>query len=152
MIEPLRLEVALDCPPAHAFDVWTARIDQWWPRSHTVTGDPAAVVLEPHVGGRLYEVAADGGEVDWGEITEWSPPSRLAYLWHIRRDRADATDVTISFHDAGDGRTRVEIVHAGWERLGDDGETWRDANLGGWGGLLPHAITACAAGREEHTA
>jgi hypothetical protein len=39
----------------------------------------------------------------------------------MRRDRADATDVEIGFVDRGDGTTRVEIEHRGWERLGADG-------------------------------
>jgi uncharacterized protein YndB with AHSA1/START domain len=142
VIEPLKLELELACPPDHAFAVWTERFDQWWPRSHTVTGDPAAVVLEPHVGGRLYERTADGAEIDWGEITAWEPPRRLAYRWHIRRDRADATDVEIAFTDAGDGTTRLAIVHSGWERLAG-GQTWRDANRGGWDGLLPSFVAAC---------
>jgi len=90
------------------------------PRPHR-HGDPDAVVLEPHAGGRIYERTHDGREVDWGEITAWEPPRRLAYLWHIRRDRLDATDVEITFTDRGDGTTRVEIIHSGRERLGDDG-------------------------------
>jgi hypothetical protein len=49
------------------------------------------------IGGRIYERTRDGTEIDWGEITVWEPPTRLAYRWHIRRDRADATDVEIPF-------------------------------------------------------
>lgn len=143
MIEPLRLELDLDCDPTHAFATWTQRFDQWWPHSHTVTGDPTAVVLEPRLGGRLYERAADGREIDWGEITAWEPPHRFTYLWHIRRDRSDATDVEITFADRGDGSTRLLIVHSGWERLGDDGVSWRDLNRGGWAGLLPSFTAAC---------
>ena len=30
-------------------------------------------------------------------MTVWEPPARLAYLWHLRRDRADATEVEIRF-------------------------------------------------------
>ena len=57
MAEPLRLDVVVACPPDHAFDVWANRIDAWWPRDHTATGEPGArVVLEPQVGGRIYEV------------------------------------------------------------------------------------------------
>lgn len=138
MIEPLELSFEIDCEPAHAFEVWTTRFDQWWPRGHSVSGDPAAVVLEPRVGGRIYERAADGTEFDWGEVTAWEPPVRLAYLWHIRRDRADATDVELTFDDAGDGTTRLRIVHTGWERLGAGAQEWRDANRGGWTGLVPH--------------
>jgi hypothetical protein len=150
VIEPLCLSYAVACPPAHAFRTWTERIGAWWPRSHTTSGDPAAeVVLEPGVGGRIFERLADGTEVDWGEVTAWEPPDRLAYLWHIRRDRADATDVAIAFVDAGDGTTRVEVTHTGWERLGADGPTWRDANAGGWDGLVPHFAAAAETTRHE---
>ena len=149
MIEPLRVELVVDCPPEHAFAVWTEHIDLWWPRSHTVSGDPLRVVLEPRVGGRLFERTVAEGEIDWGEITRWDPPKELGYLWHIRRDRADATDVRITFSPSEDGGTHVRITHDGWERLGGDGQQWRDANQGGWAGLLPHFITACAERHKE---
>ena len=143
MIEPLRIDFAVACPPEHAFSVWTEQIDVWWPRSHTVSADPQRVVLEPRLGGRIFERTADGGEIDWGEITAWDPPHGFGYLWHIRRDRADATDVTVTFTAGAEGDTRVEIVHDGWDRLGDGGQAWRDANQGGWDGLLPHFTAAC---------
>jgi hypothetical protein len=149
VIEPLRVSVEVACAAEHAFQTWTTRFATWWPRSHTVSGDPGAtVVLEPGVGGRIFERLPDGVEVDWGEITGWEPPLRLAYLWHIRRDPADATDVEITFVPLDDGTTRVDIVHTGWERLGAEGSAWRDANAGGWDGLLPHFTTACTHAKE----
>jgi hypothetical protein len=148
VIEPLRLSFEVACGPEHAFDTWTARFGTWWPRSHTVSGDPAAtVVLEAVAGGRIFERTSDGREIDWGEITMCDAPRRLAYLWHIRRDRADATDVEITFTPLGDGCTRIDIVHTGWERLGAEGAAWRDANTGGWNGLIPHFVEGC---RREH--
>jgi hypothetical protein len=52
-------------------------------------------------------------------------------------DRSRATEVDISF--MGDAAaTTVTIVHRGWERLGADAPAWRQRNLGGWSGLLPH--------------
>jgi hypothetical protein len=138
MIEPIRLAFDVDCPVDHAFDVWTHRIADWWPADHTVSGEASLhVVLEPRVGGRIFERLATGVEHDWGEVTAWEPPSRLGYLWHLRRDRADATEVEIRFVDRGDATTRVEIEHRGWERLGAEGEEWRDRNRGGWATLLP---------------
>ena len=138
MTEPLRFTVDVACSVEHAFRVWTADIGTWWPADHTVTGESAlAVVLEPAVGGRIYERTPDGVEHEWGEITVWDPPGRLDYLWHLRADRSDATDVSIRFVATDDG-TRVEIEHAGWERLGARGETWRNRNHQGWSTLLPH--------------
>ena len=140
MIEPLRLSFEVACPAEHAFRVWTAKISRWWPADHTVTGEPGLdVVLEPRVGGRIFERTAAGAEHEWGEITAWEPPRRLGYLWHLRRDRADATEVEITFVDLG-GLTRVDIEHRGWEHLGAQGPGWREANRDGWSTLLPHFV------------
>jgi len=141
-IEPLRLAFEVRCSPEHAFMTWTQRIAGWWPADHTASGEPdLRVVLEGRIGGRIFERTADGTETDWGEVVAWEPPHRLAYLWHLRRDRADATEVEIRF--APDGEvTRVEIEHRGWERLGALGQEWRDRNMGGWSTLLPHYIRA----------
>ena len=149
MIEPLRVDLEIACAPEHAFATWTERFGLWWPASHTVSGDPAAVVLEPRFGGRIYERTREGREIDWGEITGWEPPRRLSYLWHIRRDRSAATDVEIRFVGGDAGTARMEITHTGWERLGADAEAWRDANRGGWDGLLPHFVTGCTASTDR---
>lgn len=144
MIEPLRLSLVVQCPAGHAFTVWTAKTSRWWPVSHTVTEEAGLEVLfEPRVGGRIFERTPAGAEVDWGEVTAWDPPRRLGYLWHLNVDRSDATDVEITFVDQGDNTTRVEIEHRGWERLGDRGQTWRDRNHVGWGGVLSHFVEAC---------
>ena len=142
-IEPIRLSFDVACPADRAFEVWTTRIDVWWPADHTVSGeDDATVVLEPRSGGRIFERTTSGTEHEWGEVTIWEPPTRLGYLWHLRRDRADATEVEIQFIDRGDATTRVEIEHRGWEALGAEGESWRDRNHGGWATLLPHFVEA----------
>jgi uncharacterized protein YndB with AHSA1/START domain len=138
MTEPIQISFDVECPVTHAFEVWTERISSWWPRSHTVSGqDDADVVLERRVGGRIYERTTAGDELDWGEVTAFEPPRRLSYLWHIRRDRAEATEVAISFTPIDEGTTRVEIEHRGWERLGAESDTWRDRNYAAWGTLLP---------------
>ena len=143
MIQPLRVSFDVACPAGHAFDTWTRRIGAWWPADHTATGeDGLAIVLEPQVGGRIYQRDAAGTEIDWGEVTLWEPPSRLGYLWHLRRDRADATDVLVSFVPLSPATTRVEVEHTGWERLGAGGDDWRNANRAGWTTLLPHFVAA----------
>ncbi|MBA2381979.1 MAG: SRPBCC domain-containing protein [Chloroflexi bacterium] len=143
MIEPIRFTFEVACPVDRAFAVWTADIDRWWPADHTVTGtDDVAVILEPRPGGRIFERTMSGVEHEWGEVTVWEPPARFGYLWHLRRDRADATDVDVRFIAVGEGTTRVEIEHRGWEALGACGEDWRDRNQGGWATLLPFFVAA----------
>jgi hypothetical protein len=149
-LEPIRLTLDVACPRPRAFEVWTGRTSMWWPADHTVSGEPGlAVVVEPRLGGRIFERTPTGTEHDWGEVTIWEPPSRFGYLWHLRRDRADATDVEIRFIETGMDATRIEIEHRGWERLGAEGQTWRDRNRGGWATLLPHYLAAAKGGSAE---
>lgn len=140
MIAPLRITFEVECSPDHAFETWTGKATSWWPPQHTVSHEHGAtIVFEPRVGGRIFERTSDGGEIEWGRIVEWSPPRRLRYLWHIATDPGNATDVSIQFLRAPGG-TRVEIEHGGWDRLGEIGQTWRDANQAGWDGVLPSYI------------
>lgn len=145
MIEPLRLSFVVACPADHAFATWTAKASSWWPPEHTVSREKGAeIVFEPRTGGRIFERRSGGEEIEWGEITEWDPPRRLRYLWHIATDPANATDVEIAFRPLSDSSTSVEIEHGGWDRLGEPGTSWRDANRGGWDGVMPAYLTACA--------
>jgi uncharacterized protein YndB with AHSA1/START domain len=129
-VNPLVRQLRLDCSPEHAFSVWAERTSLWWPASHSVSGAPEAVVFEPRAGGRIFERAPGGVEHDWGRVLAWEPPRRLVYSWHLRQDRADATEVEITFEPVGDG-TAVTITHRGWERLGAKGEQLRERTRAG---------------------
>ena len=151
MTEPLRMSFDVACSAGHAFTVWTSGIAAWWPPDHTMTGRAETVILQEGVGGRIYERTADGTEHEWGEVTVWQPPARLAYLWYLGRDRADATEVEIRFLARGSGATRVEIEHRGWERLGPDpaaAQLWRGRNQANWQTLLPHFVNAITKGEQ----
>jgi uncharacterized protein YndB with AHSA1/START domain len=145
VIEPLRLAFEVNCGADRAFAVWTDQIARWWPLDHTVTAEAGlTVVLEGRVGGRIFERTSAGAEFEWGEVTLWEPPKRLGYVWHLRRDRSDATEVEIRFVDQGNSTTRVEIEHRGWEHLGAEAQARRDANYGGWSTLVPYFVAAAA--------
>jgi hypothetical protein len=137
--DPLRIAFDLACTPEHAFDLWTNRTSMWWPTSHTISARPdVEVVIEPRVGGRIYERTPDGEEHDWGHVTGWDPPTRITYLWHLRQDRADASEVEITFTPAEPTGTRMQIEHRGWHALGARGPDQRELNQRGWARLLPH--------------
>jgi uncharacterized protein YndB with AHSA1/START domain len=143
---PLRLAFEVACPPATAFSTWTTRASTWWPVDHTVSGEHGLkVVFEERVGGRIFERAPSGAEHEWGMVTAWEPPTRLAYTWHLRFAPEDATDVEIRFVDVGDAtgdRTRVEIDHGGWDRLGDRAPERREGNRRGWESVYPRFVDA----------
>ena len=147
MNEPLEFAFEVACRPAAAFSMWTTRASMWWPADHSVSGERGLeVVFEEHVGGRIFERTSSGAEHPWGRITAWEPPSRLAYTWYLRFAPEDATDVEIRFADAGEDRTRVEVVHGGWERLGERAPRRREGNRQGWTSVFPHFVAAIERG------
>ena len=127
----LVVEFVVVAPAAHAFETWTTRADLWWPRSHTISGDPTAIVFEPHAGGRIFERGVDGHEHAWGEVIDWDPPRRLRFWWHLFFSRAEATVVELRFTPDG-ASTRVRLEQSGWEALGDEGATRRERTVQGW--------------------
>ena len=112
--EAIRKTVLVDFTPAEAFELFTARIASWWPvGTHSYGGDAVKdVVLEPQVGGRLYEVT-DDGQQDWGRVLGWDPPHRLRLDWQI--GEACGTEVEVRFSPEGPG-ARVELEHRGFSR------------------------------------
>lgn len=142
---PIVVEFTVEKTAKHAFEVWAGRPSLWWPKSHTVNKqEDLAVVFEPHPGGRIFERTRDGAENDWGEVTIWEPPRRLAFTWHLFFDPVEATNVEITFSEIGATSTRIRIEHSGWEQLGEPTATERRTNTRrAWGAVVPHFVEVC---------
>jgi uncharacterized protein YndB with AHSA1/START domain len=127
--DAIRKTVLVDFAPAEAFELFTHRIASWWPvGTHSYGGDDVTdVVLEPGVGGRLYEVTEDG-EQDWGSVAVWEPPHRVVLDWQIGEARG--SEVEVRFSPEGPG-TRVELEHRGFST-----EDPRDRYESGWDVVL----------------
>jgi uncharacterized protein YndB with AHSA1/START domain len=144
-IPAVRKEITVRATPGRAFEVFTAGMSTWWPmETHAVGPTPATSVIEPGAGGRIYSLAEDGTESDWGQVLVWEPPERLVMAWLLNPqwahepDPEKASEVEVRFSDQGDGTTRVELVHSGFERYAEGGEDMREQvdSAGGWGSLL----------------
>ncbi|MGC2529314.1 MAG: SRPBCC family protein [Candidatus Acidiferrum sp.] len=142
---PVRRSITVKASAERAFDVFTAGIDRWWPRSHHIGKAPMKrCLVEGRVGGRCYSEQADGTECDWGEITEWEPPRRFVMAWKITAqwqyepDLAKSSEVEVRFTPLAGGSTRVDLEHRHFERMGAGWESMRGLvdGEGGWGGLL----------------
>lgn len=136
-VPPVEKSVLVRCSPSRAFAAFTAEIAQWWPmQTHSVAqAQTRSVAIEPRVGGRIYETAADGTESDWGRVLAWSPPGGFSMTWHPGRSADPHTVVELSFAAEGEA-TRVRLVHRGWEALGDSAQASRDDYDGGWDVVL----------------
>ncbi len=143
-IAPVQKTLTVNAAPARAFEVFTAGIDRWWPKSHSLSPSPLVrSVIEPRAGGRWYSVHADGSECVVGHMLVWEPPSRLVFSWAINAqwqpDATVASEVEVRFTPEGPNATRVQLEHRKFEAMGQDGgQRMRDGvgGPGGWSGIL----------------
>ena len=144
----------VDVPIERAFAMFTEKMGAWWPATHHIAKEPFAdITVERRPGGRWYERAADGTECDWGRVTVWEPPRRVAFSWHLQGDWSfdpnpeKASEVEVRFFEAGAGKTRVELEHRNLERHGADWEKLRAGvdSPGGWSAVLEQFTKAVAA-------
>jgi uncharacterized protein YndB with AHSA1/START domain len=134
MTKDVTRAVDVSAPPDRVWQLLTdpAELPRWW---------PDAAELEPRVGGRVV-LNFGPGDVS-GEVTTWEPPSALGFTWEASNMPGVLLHVSFTVDDLGDGRSRVSVVHSGFE--GAPAEA-RDAVVGGWAHFLPRLADAV---REE---
>jgi uncharacterized protein YndB with AHSA1/START domain len=148
-IEPIRAGVVVRADPARAFDVFTRRLDTWWPlQTHSRAADQfegveaERVEFQGRVGGLVLEHLSDGQVLPWGEVVVWEPPTRFVLAWKPNASPLPATELEVRFTPEGDG-TLVELEHRGWERLGEVAKQARASYGTGWAvslGLFEQAM------------
>ena len=133
----VRRSVTVDASTERAFAVFTERIADWWPlETHSLKapdGRPDTAIFEQRLGGRLYERTGDEEHL-WAYVTAWEPPSRIGLDWRVNPNNPP-TDVEITFTPEAQG-TRVEVVHSGWERYGDNARESFESYNDGWVAVL----------------
>ena len=134
-------QIVVDAPIERAFALFTERFGDIKPVEHTILSAPVAeTVLEPRVGGHIFDRGTDGSECRWARILVWEPPRLLVFSWDIgptwqlETDPDNASEVEVRFIAEGSERTRVELEHRHLDRHGDGWESLRDgvADDQGW--------------------
>jgi uncharacterized protein YndB with AHSA1/START domain len=127
--ESIQKSVVVNAAVERAFALFIGRFDAIKPREHNLLSVPIAeTIFEPYVGGRIYDVGADGSRCEWARVLVYEPPSRLVFSWDIgptwqlESDLAKTSEVEVRFVAESADRTRVELEHRHLERHGTD---WR---------------------------
>jgi uncharacterized protein YndB with AHSA1/START domain len=151
--DAVMVSVQVEASQQRAFDVFTDKFGSWWPMDHHIGSAPAVdAIIEPRVGGRWFERAADGTECEWGTVLEWEAPARIVLGWQLDpqfvydSDPSLATQVEVRFIAEGPSTTRVELEHRGFDVHGERGAAMRNAvsSPGGWGGIMQCFAEAAA--------
>lgn len=125
--------VVVNAPIERAFAVFTERFGDFKPREHNLLTVPIAeTVLEPRVGGHIYDRGVDGSVCRWARILAYEPPNRVLFSWDIgpswqlEADQSKTSEVEVRFTAESDERTRVDLEHRhlyrhgpGWESVAD---------------------------------
>ena len=88
MLDPVEKTIDVPCDATHAFNVFVDKVDSWWPKDKNsvsaMQGQVAKkVVIEPRVGGRVYEIDHEDKEQLWGSVSVYQPGQQLTLEWHI---------------------------------------------------------------------
>ena len=142
--------VRVDVSLGEAFRIFTEEIDQWWRRGRrfrNVGGDRSVIVIEPKLGGRLYEsfdTKRGSKVIETGRVTVWEPPHRMELEWRLINFSADEkTHVEVTFEPTSRG-TIVTVTHSGWSEIRADHPARHELDVApfigelgrNWGGLL----------------
>jgi uncharacterized protein YndB with AHSA1/START domain len=122
---------------ADAFRMFVHETAMWWPlETHALAPEnntkAVQLVVEPRVGGRVYEVTEDGREFDWGEVLAYDPGARFSMTWQLGQPRAQSGEIDVRFESVDVDKCRVTLTHSGWDRVGETAEQMRNGYDTGW--------------------
>jgi uncharacterized protein YndB with AHSA1/START domain len=80
----VRTETLVEAPIERAFKVFTEEMETWWDADHHLGDTPLAeMVVERHVGGRIFDRHTDGSECQWSRVLAYEPPTLFVFSWDI---------------------------------------------------------------------
>ncbi|MEV4117655.1 SRPBCC family protein [Micromonospora sp. NPDC049645] len=139
----VRRQIVVNAPIAQAFTVFTERFGDFKPREHNLLQVPiVATVVEPRVGGYIYDRGTDGSECRWARILAFEPPTRVVFswdigpTWQVETDPALTSEVEVLFVAETPDQTRIELEHRHLDRHGPGWESVRDGVDSDTGWLL----------------
>jgi uncharacterized protein YndB with AHSA1/START domain len=136
MNDPINKTLTVPLNAADAFALFTDQIDTWWPKtSHSVKGAKSSLTFPTHKDGEIIETGDDGEIAIWGKLIAYDPGKYLAFSWHPGRSEQEATIVTVTFTETAEG-TLCELIHGGFDILGDTADAVSTSYLRGWDMVL----------------
>lgn len=140
-LAPVVKTLELQRSAADAFRIYVHEAAKWWPlATHALSpeNNTTAIdhIVEPRIGGRVYEVAEDGRTFDWGEVLAYEPGRRFAMTWQLGQPREQSGEVEVRFEPRGPDACLVTLTHTGWERMGERGAQMREGYAMGWASVF----------------
>ncbi len=127
-------EISINAPAERVFQALTEDVSAWWGAPYLLTDSPQAIILEPQVGGRLYEQNSNGDGALWATVTGVKKNQHLELTGPIGMAGAIHSVVAFSLEPQNEGAaTLLKFSHQAVGQLGDDTQANYNA---GWQDLL----------------
>jgi len=132
-------EVTINAPPARVFAAITEEIAAWWGPPQIIDEERTRdVILEPRVGGRLYEDWGRGDGALWATVTRIRRGEYLELTGRLGIRGAVIGVITFSLQPQGPG-TILRLSHRAAGEIGPETEGNYDR---GWRDLLDRRLRA----------
>lgn len=124
--------IEINAKPEVVYKALTQNIRDWWGRPYIIDEDSNDLILEPKIGGLLYEKGENGVAYKWGEVTYLKNNEILEITGPFGLTKAIYGKVCYTLKGIDDG-TRVQLTHRAY---GDFDEGTKDGYTVGWKDLI----------------
>lgn len=125
-------EIAIKAPRERVFDALVGDISAWWGAPYLRSEATTAIIVEPKIGGRMFERWGDEEGALWGHVTYVERPVRLELVGQIAMAGAIHGHLSYTLEAKGQG-TLLKLSH--WA-VGDLPDTVKANFEAGWADLL----------------
>lgn len=140
----IHIKLSISAPRAAVWDALVRDLPEWWKAPYLVSETAKGMVLEPRIGGLLWEDWGSGEGVSFGQVTTLKKGERLEVTGCMALAGAVLCVVNITLADA-DGGTLLSLSH---RATGEVTKADRDDFVGGWTELIGVRLKAFAEGRD----
>lgn len=128
------LEIEIAAPPARVWKALTDQIGSWWHPGFVTRKDAIAFILEPRVGGRMYEDWGDGQGLLWYTVISIARNEHLQLMGDLDARYGGPARLHTAFRLRAEGKGTVLRLEE--QAFGTVGEKTKRSLEEGWKILL----------------
>ena len=76
----VKLDFPINASPENVWKAITEETTRWWDKDFVSLKDSTGVILEPRIGGRLYEETEDGRGLVWANVIAINPGKSIDFM------------------------------------------------------------------------
>lgn len=114
----VELEVRIDAPRERVWQAFVEETGRWWLKDFYAAPDAKGFILEPKLGGRMYEDWGDGGGLLWYTVIGIRPGQSLELAGHLTPAFGGPAKTYLKINFLADGQaTRLQISDSAFGRV-----------------------------------